>query len=406
MALPRHQDHFVDATFPDLSDVHVADLPWPGGISIAMGIFSLSVGVVIALQRHEFTAPNLQLLVIVAVIGPWVLDMFPRVKRYCDDRHLILAAQIAWSLVVLVGVFWLIAAYHGPNDFTPFMLTILIGEMTSTAGPRFGAVVWAASVAGIVLYVIVGNFEGMAIWAFAFTIGWMGGFAFRRQLEITMALTLAQAQLATKAIEEERHRLARDVHDLVAHSLAVTMLQLSGARLALRDGATEEALEALQEAETAGRQAMAEIHRTVGLLGSGESAQAQRATPNAAALPDLVAEFRRAGLTVDFRLDGDLMSVPLAIGLASYRMVQESLSNAVKHAPGAPVRLEVDVGPHDIHINTVNAVVAGSRTGPVGGNGLRGMAERAELLGGRATANNGDGTWKVDATIPWEPAQA
>jgi signal transduction histidine kinase len=390
----------------DLSEVDHKDLPWPDGISLAMGLFSITVGLVIALQRHEFTSPNLELLVIVAVIAPWIIDMFPAVQNRVHESRWHMAAETLWSVVVLFGVFWLVAAYHGPNDFAPFVLTVLIGQMTSTGGPRFGGVVWAASVTGILLFAFVSHFEGMYIWCFAFTIGWMGGLAFRRQVQMTYVLTQAQAQLATQAVEEERHRLARDVHDLVAHSLAVTMLQLSGARLALRAGATDEALEALQEAETAGRQAMSEIHRTVGLLGSAESGPAQPPTPNAADLPDLVSDFRRAGLDVDFTLEGDLGSVPLAVGLASYRLVQESLSNAVKHAPGAPVRLEVRIHHRDIEILAVNPVVAGVSNGPTGGNGLRGMAERAELLGGVASAGNGHGTWKVAATIPWEVAPA
>jgi signal transduction histidine kinase len=184
------------------------------------------------------------------------------------------------------------------------------------------------------------------------------------------------------------------------------MLQLTGARLALKAGDTDEALEALEEAEAAGRSAMTEIHRTVGLLGSSDSHSTQLATPKAADLPGLVADFRHAGLMVEFDLEGNLDAVPLATGLASYRLVQESLSNAVKHAPGAPVQLRVQVTDTDVRINVVNPVVAGYRAATSGGNGVRGMAERADLLGGMATAGNGDGTWKVDACIPWEAQPA
>jgi signal transduction histidine kinase len=179
------------------------------------------------------------------------------------------------------------------------------------------------------------------------------------------------------------------------------MLQLSGARLALKAGENEEALAALEDAEAAGRSAMAEIHRTVGLLETSGAEGAQSATPSAADLPRLVADFRRAGLTVDFHLEGDLASVPMATGLAAFRVVQESLSNAVKHAPGAPVRLRVRVTSEDIVVSVVNPVVVGAAPRlPAGGNGLRGMSERAELLGGMAAAGNGDGTWKVDARLP------
>jgi signal transduction histidine kinase len=91
----------------------------------------------------------------------------------------------------------------------------------------------------------------------------------------------------------------------------------------------------------------------------------------------------------------------MATGLAAFRVVQESLSNAVKHAPGAPVRLGVRVTSEDMRVSVVNPVVAGPAGGtPAGGNGLRGMSERAELLGGVAAAGNGDGSWKVEATFP------
>jgi signal transduction histidine kinase len=152
---------------------------------------------------------------------------------------------------------------------------------------------------------------------------------------------------------------------------------------------------ALADAEAAGRSAMSEIHRTMGLL----------AAPCAADLPELVEGFRRAGLDVDLSLHGDLRAVPLAPGLTAYRLVQESLSNAVKHAPGVPVDLRVCVGDREISILAVNAVLAAPPRGASGGNGLRGMVERVGILGGSVVTGNGDGSWKVDARIPWsEPA--
>jgi signal transduction histidine kinase len=262
--------------------------------------------------------------------------------------------------------------------------------------------VWGTGVASLVILTNVNHFKGLLIWAFAFTIGWMGGVAYRTQVRVAFELAEAQTKLAEQAALEERQRLAREIHDLVAHSLAVTVLQLSGARLALTAGDTEEAMAALTDAEEAGRSAMTEIRRAVGLLGSGETDGVPAPTPSAGDLPRLVKTFRDAGLAVDFDLEGDLAVVPMATGLASYRLVQESLSNAVKHAPGAPVELRVTVTDSDIRINVVNPVVVDVGPGPSGGHGLRGMVERAELLGGVAAAGNGDGTWKVEACIPWE----
>ena len=281
-------------------------------------------------------------------------------------------------------------------------MTLLIGEMAGTIGPRFGAAIWTVSVAGIVVLTYVNHFAGMVIWGFAFTIGWMAGVAYRSQLVAMTELASAQTELAARAAEEERRRLAREVHDLIAHSLAVTMLQMSGARLALAAGDTDEALAALADAETAGRSAMAEIHRTVGLLGRDDEGTMGAPTPCAADVPELVEGFRKAGLDVTFHLDGELGAVPMGTGLAAYRVVQESLSNAVKHAPGAPVDLEFRVSDGEVDVQVVNPIVSDARgQRRSGGTGVRGMAERAELLGGTVAACNGDGTWKVDARLPW-----
>jgi signal transduction histidine kinase len=382
------------------------DLPWPEHIPRALGLFALGIGTVVAIQRHEFTSPNWGLLAIVIVITPWILDIFGEPIPYMREHRFTLPLLATWSVLVLGGVIWLVAGYPVANDCSPFLITLLVGEMASVAGPRFGGAVCVVSIVGLVTYNYVAHAQGMYIWGFAFVIGWMGGTAFRRQVQIAADLAEAQIQLSEQAVAEDRRRVARDVHDLIAHSLAVTMLQLSGARLALEAGDTEETRAALEDAEAAGRAAMAEIHRTVGLLGSSDAATAQLSIPSAADLPGLVADYRHAGLALDFTMEGDIGSVPLATGLASYRLVQESLANAVKHAPGAPVRLRVAVTDRDIRISVVNPVVIGVPAGTSGGNGLRGMAERAELLGGVATAGNGDGTWKVEACIPWDAVPA
>jgi signal transduction histidine kinase len=383
-----------------LEDPTGDELQWPERVPQAVGLFVIAMAVIVAIQRGEFTSPNWGLAIIVLMTTPWLLDMIGRPRSLFRELRLQYPLLVLWSLTVLVGVFWLTSAYPLSDDFSYFFLTILVGEMAGTVGARFGAAVWGIGIAGLIVVTNVEHFHGLVIWSFALTIGLMGGLAFRRQVQVTTELSNAQTQLAQQAAEEERHRLARDVHDLIAHSLAVTMLQLSGARLALAAGDTDEALSALADAETAGRAAMSEIHRTVGLLGPGQN-QGGAPTPNATDLPDLVAGFRRAGLVVDYDLYGDLEGVPLASGLAAYRLVQESLSNAVKHAPGAPVRLSVHVSDHEIRVDVVNPVVTGTPRSDGGGNGLRGMKERAELLGGSVDTSNGDGNWTVAACIPW-----
>jgi signal transduction histidine kinase len=379
--------------------------PWPRRLPQFVGLFVLGVAIAVAAQQHEFSRPNFALVLLAVILLPWALDCVTWRKTWLHDRRFHPALLVAWSLVVLVAANWLTAKYGGSYNYSPFFTVLLVGEMAGTAGPRFGALVGVGAIAGLITIVNVDHFAGMAIWCFAFVITWLGGSAIRHQVMYAFELTQAQSELAARAAEDERHRLARDVHDLIAHSLAVTMLQISGARLALQAGEADEAMAALQDAETAGRSAMAEIHRTVGLLGSSNHGEAPP-TPSATDLPSLVESFQSAGLQVDFILVGQLDLVPLAVGLASYRVVQESLSNAVKHAPGVPVYLRIEIEESGVAINITNPVVPGRSNTQGGGNGVRGMAERAELLGGSVAAHNGDGTWKVQADIPWETVPA
>jgi len=373
-----------------------ATLRWPAKVPLAAGAFVISLGVLLALQRHEFTAPNWGLAVLVAMIVPWVLDMFglPPMRGEARLRYPLL---VAWSTIVIAGV-WILGTWWYLNiDFAPFLLVMLVGEMTATAGGRFGAVLMALCIGGIAYSTFWQHHSGNSIWAFAFAVGWLGGLAYRNQARIATELVDAQTQLALQAKQEERRHLAREVHDLIAHSLAVSMLHLSGARLALAAGDTDEAMAALADAEAAGRSAMVEVHRTVGLLGTTGDAP----TPCASDLPVLVDGFRRAGMKVCEEVEGDLNDVPLAPGLTAYRLVQESLSNAVKHAPGESVELRVRVDAGSVAIDVRNAVVGHDHSSTDGGNGIRGMTERVELLGGTVSAGNGDGTWKVHARIPW-----
>jgi signal transduction histidine kinase len=378
---------------------------WSERIPQAIGVFVIGVSLLVAYQRHEFTSPNLGLAILALITLPWVLDMFgwpPGTFR--GEPRLQYPLLVLWTVVVLGGVYWLSISYKETIDFAMFLVALLVGEMAGTVGPRFGTAVWAASIGGLAVLTFANHFSGMAVWGFAFALGWMGGVAYRSQVIAMSELASAQEELATRAAEEERRRLAREVHDLIAHSLAVTMLQMSGARLALAAGDTDEALAALADAEAAGRSAMAEIHRTVGLLGRDGEGGSSAPTPCASDVPELVDGFRHAGLEVTFHLDGDLATVPMSTGLAAYRVVQESLSNAVKHAPGTPVELWLRVEDGAVSIRVVNPLGPGAPAAGPGGTGLRGMAERAELLGGSVAARNGDGTWKVDALIPWSEA--
>jgi signal transduction histidine kinase len=177
----------------------------------------------------------------------------------------------------------------------------------------------------------------------------------------------------------------------------VTLLHVTGARRALQtDRDIDDAVLALTDAEQVGRQAMADIRRTVGLLSADRADPAP--LPGIADIADLVQTVRAAGVQVDYRLDGDASGLSPATGLGLYRIVQESLSNVAKHAPNqsASVRLEITDGTVELTIH--NGLPDEHRTGS--GSGVPGMAARAAQFGGVLDAGPEGDTWTVRLSAP------
>jgi signal transduction histidine kinase len=212
---------------------------------------------------------------------------------------------------------------------------------------------------------------------------WVVGIVFQRQVRLITQLRAAQAELADKAATDERQRIAREVHDVIAHSLTVTMLHLTGARLTLEHDprATTEAMAALEEAERLGRQSLTEIRRTVGLLTADPDDAATAPLPGTTDLPELVASYAGAGLPVTLTTAG---------------------------APGAATMVDVVYGTETIDVTVTNecdAAMPRRATLAQGGHGIAGMRQRAQLLGGTLTASaTPDGTrWSVEGLLPKTP---
>ena len=224
---------------------------------------------------------------------------------------------------------------------------------------------------------------------------------FARGLRMTVEqLREAQHQLAEQSRAEERNRVAAEVHDVVGHALTVSLLHISSARLAL-DDEPEEASRALVEAERLTRDSLDEVRASVGLMRTdtpGELAP----LPGATAIPDLVESFRRAGSTVELTVAGDLGAVGPARGLAVYRIVQEALTNATRHAPGEPVTVQISVAELETRVAVRND--GSVDPFPAAGSGLRGMRDRAAGVGGRLSAGALEGAarrgWLVEAVLP------
>jgi signal transduction histidine kinase len=213
--------------------------------------------------------------------------------------------------------------------------------------------------------------------------------------------------LALQAVTEERGRIARELHDVVAHAVSVITVQAGAARRVLHAD-PDAAAEAMGQVEATGRQALAELRRLVGVLRTGgEPGEGLAPQPGLDDLDALVDEARRAGLPVERRVEGAPRPVPAAVGLSAYRIVQEALTNTRKHAGPATAEVVVDYGADDIVIRVTDdgrgAAAHLDATPASGGHGIVGMRERVAVFGGDLRVGpRGTGGWAVEARLPVE----
>jgi signal transduction histidine kinase len=284
-----------------------------------------------------------------------------------------------------------------------FAVCVLGGWCVLVGGARVGAAYWIGAVVCFAVEALaVEPDPGWGAWVAGTTAMVVGVGLFRRERALVTQLRAAQAGLAQRAQAEERSRIARELHDVIAHSLTVSLLHISSARLAV-DYDAAQAAGALAEAERLGRESLAELRATMGMLRHGdEGGEATAPMPGVERLPELVERFRRAGADVTLTVDGDTGRLPATTGLGLYRIAQEALTNAVKHAPGAAVAVTIaaaaDTGVK-LSIDSSGEPGAGS------GLGLASMRERAASLGGTCTAGPGGRGWLVRATLPTEAAR-
>jgi signal transduction histidine kinase len=215
-----------------------------------------------------------------------------------------------------------------------------------------------------------------------------------------------QERRAREAVTAERARIARELHDVIGHSISVMGVQAGAVRRVLPPELAEER-ETLQSVERTGRDAVTEMRRLLDLLRSAGEAPSG-ALPTLTLTPQLIADMRHAGLGVELEIDGELEDVPPGLALAAYRIVQEALTNALKHAPDARVRVAVRRTAGQLEVEVLQEPserVSAEREGP--GHGLVGMHERVALYGGRLAVGPGsDGGFEVRATLPLQAAGA
>ncbi|MDP4332889.1 histidine kinase [Curtobacterium sp. A7_M15] len=237
---------------------------------------------------------------------------------------------------------------------------------------------------------------------------WLAGLVLRTRRSASMsreAQLLAERDAARAdravAVEQERVRIARDMHDIVAHSLAVVIAQADGARYALKaDPAIAD--EALGTISSTARRALGDVRE---LLGALRHEQGTAPTPEIDDIDRLIGEMRGVGLDVRVEREGDPSGLPTTTQLAIYRIVQESLTNAWKHGePNTPVRASLTYRPDTVEITVVNRRADDGTRGPGTGHGLVGMRERATMTGGTMTAGPRGDDFAVAVRMPSVPA--
>ena len=319
-----------------------------------------------------------------AAIGAAAVLIWQRQRRY-----LLLTAAVATAGVAVLG--------NGNSTRIGWFAVCLIGIWCALTGARWEYLAyWAGTV---ILFAVEWRWihadPGWGAWIAGTTFAVAAGALVRHERDLTAQLREAQAGLAERARAEERNRIARELHDVIAHTLTVSLLHVTSARLAVEHG-LDDAARSLAEAERLGRESLDEVRRAVGLLHVDGDAAQTAPLPGASDLSALIERFRSAGADATFTVDGDTARLPATTGLAVYRVLQEALTNAIKHAPGSLTAVRIEVAADDVRLEV-------DTSGPPGtgsGLGLLSMRERAESLGGTCAAGPGGRGWLVTASFP------
>ncbi|GAA1994469.1 sensor histidine kinase [Kitasatospora viridis] len=226
---------------------------------------------------------------------------------------------------------------------------------------------------------------------------------FRFRHERVAAHRAAAQEAARRRADEERLRMARELHDILAHSISLIHLQ-AGVALELIDDQPEQARAALVTIKAASKEALGEVRQVLGTLRGPGAAAPRRPAPGLDRLPELAEQAAEAGLAVELRTAGDARELPAGVGLAAFRIVQEALTNVIRHSAARSAEVLLDWSAPDALTVRVTDPGPAAQPEPAepagGGNGLPGMRERCAALGGELTAGPWQGGFRVTARLP------
>jgi signal transduction histidine kinase len=348
---------------------------------VAAPVFALAMAVPVALRRRfpvgAFAA--------VVIVGG--LQVLTRPRPLGSD-------------VAVIAALYTVAAYRPRSISVPALIVCLVGSLVAILSWAPSNVVdstWAfCGVAAV--------FAGPALlaWLLGDSMQWRRGY-YRGLEERAARLERERDAQSQIAVAAERARIARELHDVVAHHVSVMVVQADGAAFALK-AAPDQAQTALTAISRTGRQALTEMRRLLGVLRSADDDNAElEPQPGVEQLAKLLEQARATGLPVSFAVEGVPRQLPTGAALATYRIVQESLTNARKHG-GPTVTAAVTLRFCEEQL-AIKVTDDGRRTGAAirgdgQGHGLIGMRERVEIYGGSVSAGPWPGGWRVVATLP------
>lgn len=329
---------------------------------------------------------------------------------------LALAARRSWPFAAPALV-WVLAAALSFVDGRLVVFTVsaslaglvasfLLGNLADAMKARAGLLL---VLGGAAMVVYNAPDDGPASYVFMpalFALAWVGGLALQQRAaraeaaESRAALLARDREEATRsAIAEERTRIARELHDVLGHSVSVMTIQASAVRRMLTPEQERER-EALLAVEQTGREALAEMRRLVGILRLGEDGPDLEPQPGLGQVPKLVEQTRELGLAVDLRVEGEPVPLPPGIDLTAYRLVQEGLTNARKHAHASHTEVTVRYQGDGLEVEVCDDGRGPSGTA-AGGQGLIGMRERVSIFGGEFEAGpRREGGYRLRARLP------
>jgi signal transduction histidine kinase len=368
----------------------------------ALVAVGLALGIAIAIShRDKLDGPVwLDVVLMVAIVSPFLFrGRYPFWALAAVPIAVSIAAPLDTRLV--------------PDNGITFAAGLVVVFMMAQLRDRRQALAGLALVFGA--EVIVERFDPNGATAdiffsnLVFAVVWLAGFLLGRKFEEADAVREHAERLereredqARLAVAEERARIARELHDVVGHSVSVMTVQASGVRRLLRDDQERER-EALLTVERTGREALAEMRRMVGVLRRPEEAPTLAPQPSLEHLARLVEQARDAGLPVDLRIEGDAVELPAGVDLTAYRLVQEGLTNALKHARATRAEVLVNYGDGQVEV-MVSDDGRGVGNGDGGGHGLVGMRERVSVYGGELDAGpQPGGGYRLRAKLPVTP---